>query len=224
MLTASVQTSPSNCIDVALVCCPGSAMKETRLFRVFSHFWTSHSLRTETTLDCLRTLHHSAYCFYRRAINFSQVTMCVLHGSCVKREKVISFTLALRGVHGANRTTSKFYDLKRQENDRMSAAVVFSEHVVIEPHAFAISTFYKWSQGSMTGARQLRYERANVALKKNPLFLAYLLQLHDAEPQFGNASLIWYLLSFHNSSREHVHVCWDVGNSVTWKGERKNRA
>lgn len=67
--------------------------------------------------------------------------MSGLHGSCMKREKVISFTLASRGAHGANRTTLKFYDLKRQENDRMSPAVVFSERVVIQPQAFAISSF-----------------------------------------------------------------------------------
>lgn len=202
-------------------------MKETRLFRAFSYFWTIHSLTTDTTLGCLRTLHHSACCFYRWAIYFSQETMSVLHGSCVKREKVISFTLASRGVHGANRTTLKLYDLKRQENDRMSPAVVFSERVVIEPQAFAISTFTNdhkeaWQEpGSSDMSVLMLHWRT---LKKNLLFLASLLQLHDADPRSENVSLIWYLLSFHNSSREHVPVCWDVGNSVTWKGERKNRA
>lgn len=60
--------------------------------------------------------------------------MSVPHGSCVKREKVISFTLASRGVHGTNRTTLKLYDLKRQENDRMGAAVFFSLNVRLLNH------------------------------------------------------------------------------------------
>lgn len=144
---------PGNCIDVVLVCCPSLAMKETHLFRSFSYFWTIRSSTTETTLGCLRTLHQSTCCFYRQAVYFSQETMSVPHGSCVKRKKVISFTLASREVHGANRTTLKLYDLKRQESDRMSPAVFFLWTWGYWTTSFCNFYFYKWSKGSVTGAR-----------------------------------------------------------------------